>query len=145
MCCALCTEEIDLQATGYVVLEKLDGNFVSPFYTLGELKFGTKTGHRNSEARQAHAFAANHEVECIHHFFSYLHLTQCVCVCVCVRVRVERGLCWVQQRLGGSRLLADLRVVQPVRQARGEVPQAHAHPDRHQVGSTTHAHAHLIR
>lgn len=54
-------EEIDLQATGYVVLEKLDGNFVSPFYTQGELKFGTKTSHRNGEARQVNAFVASHD------------------------------------------------------------------------------------
>ncbi len=50
-----------MQATGYVVLEKLDGNFVSPFYTQGELKFGTKTSHRNGEARQVNAFVASHD------------------------------------------------------------------------------------
>ncbi len=71
------------------MLEKLDGNFVSPYYTqgaslplqsprpwahvphilgvfklnipsvytTGALLFGTKTGHKNSEARRVNAFA----------------------------------------------------------------------------------------
>ncbi len=46
-------------AQRYVLLDKMDGSFVSPYTTGGSFRFGTKTGVNNKQAKEVQQFAAS--------------------------------------------------------------------------------------